>query len=187
MSPLHKLLMREVSWKWGLNEQNAFSEAKRLITSEKVLAHFTPELPLILTCDVSSVGIGAILSHRYGDGSEKPVGFVSRSLSEAEQMSQVEREALALVFGVTKFHQYLFGNDKFVLVTDHKPLAKLFGEHDVIPVTASVRLSRWVLRLSAYNYTIQCKSTSKIEDRLADITGRPAEQGAAGDADWYVV
>ena len=164
LSPLHELLRKDVPWVWGLKEQNAFSEAKRLITSEKVLAHFTPELPLILTCDASSVGIGAVLSHRYGDGSEKPVGFVSRSLSKAEQkMSQVEREALALVFGVTKFHQYLFGNDKFVLVTDHKPLVKLFGEHEGIPVTASARLSRWALRLSAYNYTIQYKSTSKIE------------------------
>ncbi|XP_043220647.1 uncharacterized protein LOC122381027 isoform X3 [Amphibalanus amphitrite] len=77
-------------------------------------------------------------------------------------MSQIEREALALVFGVTKFHQYLFGNDKFILVTDHKPLVKLFGEHEGIPATASARISRWALRLSAYNYTIQYRSTTQI-------------------------
>ena len=163
LSPLHDLLKKDVPWVWGLEQQRAFGEAKMLITSEKVLAHFDPELPLVLTCDASSVGIGAVLSHRYSDGSEKPVGFVSRSLSKAEQkMSQIEREALALVYGVTKFHQYLFGNDKFVLVTDHKPLVKLFGEHEGIPVTTSARISRWALRLSAYNYTIQYKSTSQI-------------------------
>ena len=163
LSPLHELLRKDVTWVWGPRQQKAFSDAKLLITSEKVLAHFDPEVPLVLTCDASSVGIGSVLSHRYSNGSEKPVGFVSRSLSKSEQkMSQIEREALALVYGVTKFHQYLFGNDKFVLVTDHKPLVKLFGEHEGIPATASARIARWALRLSAYNYTIQYKSTSSI-------------------------
>ena len=163
LRPLHELLRKDTSWRWGRSEELAFKAAKELITSDKVLAHFDSNLPLVLTCDASSYGIGAVLSHRYDGGLEKPIGFHSRSLSKSEQkMSQIEREALALVFGVTRFHQYLFGSSKFILVTDHKPLLKLFGENEGIPMIASARIARWALRLSAYNYKIEYRSTSSI-------------------------
>ena len=83
----------------------------------------------MLVCDASSGGIGAVLAQREGDGSERPVGYVSRSLTTSEQKySQLEREALAIVFAVVKFNQYLMGN-QFILATDHKPLLVLFGEN----------------------------------------------------------
>ena len=63
--------------------------------------HFDPDLELILFCDAPNYGLGAVLSHKFPDGSERPVGFVSRTLSNAEKnYSQIEKEALALVFGV---------------------------------------------------------------------------------------
>ena len=66
----------------GLGPETAesFSDAKLLITSEKILAHFDPEVPLVLTCDASSVGIGSVLSHR--------LGFVSRSLSKCPSLNR---------------------------------------------------------------------------------------------------
>ncbi|XP_073964383.1 uncharacterized protein [Choristoneura fumiferana] len=94
----------------------------------KVLAHYSPELPLVLTTDASSVGVGAVISHTWPDGTERPIAYASRVLNKAEKSySQIEREALAIIYGVKKFHQYLYGR-KFVLRTDHKPLVTIFGD-----------------------------------------------------------
>ena len=101
-----------------------------------------------------------MLSHCLPDGSERPIGFTSRTLSTAEQnYSQIEKETLACVFGVKKFHSYLYGH-KFLLVTDHKPLLTLLHEHHGIPTTTSNRIQRWALTLSLYEYSISFKSSS---------------------------
>ena len=95
------------------------------------------------------------------DGSEKPTGFVSKTLSKPEkQYSQIEKDGLACIYGVKRFHSYLFGH-KFVLQTDHQPLTTLFNESKVVPVQASSRIQRWALSLASYEYTISFRSTSK--------------------------
>ena len=62
------------------------------------------------------------------NGEERPVAYASRSLSQAEQnYAQIEWEALAIVFAVQRFHQYVYGRE-FTLVTDHRPLCKRYWE-----------------------------------------------------------
>ena len=95
------------------------------------------------------------------DGTEKPIRFVSRTLTETEKKySQIEKEALACVFGVKKLNAYLLGQD-FTLQTDHKPLMTLFNESKEVPVQAYTRIKRWALALSAYEYTIACRTTKQ--------------------------
>lgn len=121
--------------------------------------HYNPELPLILACDASPVGVGAVISHEMPDGSEKPVAFDSRMLTKAEKnYSQIEKEALGVVFGVMKFHEYLFGR-KFTLITDHKPLLKILGPKT--GALAAARMRRWALILAAYTYEIQYKPSEQ--------------------------
>ena len=67
--------------------------------------------------------------------------------------SQIEKEALSCIFGITKFHAYLYGH-KFTLVTDHKPLLRLFNEQKAIPQQALGRIQCWALLLAGYEYTI---------------------------------
>ncbi len=83
------------------------------------------------------------------DGSERPIPFVSRTLTPAEKnYPQIDKEALAVVFGVKKPHQYLYGSP-FTLYTDHKPLLGYFKENKKIPVISSARIQRWAVILSA--------------------------------------
>ena len=102
-----------------------------------------------------------MLFHKYSDGSERPIAYASKSLTSAEKnYSQIEREALSIIFGVRKFHQFLYGRS-FLLLTDHKPLLTIFGHKKGIPIMAASRPQRWAIILSAYTYTIVYKPTKE--------------------------
>ncbi|XP_026742884.1 uncharacterized protein K02A2.6-like [Trichoplusia ni] len=153
--PLHNLLRKDARWEWDASCEQAFKEAKRVLLGERVLAHYEEGRPLVLAVDSSAYGIGAVLAHRYADGSERPVSCVSRTLNAAERnYSQLDKEALAILFGVTKHHQYLFGRS-FTLRTDHQPLTHIFGVKGGIPQTAASRLQRWAARLAAYDFKVE--------------------------------
>ena len=101
------------------------------------------------------------------DGSEKPVTFASRRLSQTERnYSQIEKETLAIIYAIKKFHQYLFG-ERFILFTDHKPLLGLFSEKKGINNIAAARMQRWAILLFAYDYTL--KYCSGAENSNADF------------------
>ena len=157
--PLNNLLKHNVKWAWSNSCVLAMEAAKQALVSTKLLAHFDPNLPIRLATDASSYGVGAVLSHQFPNGREQPIAFASRSLSPSEcNYAQIEKEALSLIFGVPKFHQYLYGKP-FVLVTDHKPLTTLLGPKTGIPTLAASRMQRWALILSAYSYTIEYRAT----------------------------
>ena len=159
LAPLYSLLKRDVRWRWTAKEGRAFQASKDLLTSSQLLVHFDEKLTLILACDASAYGVGAVLAHRLQDGSEKPIAYASRTLTSAERnYSQLEKEGLACVFGVKKFHVYLLGHP-FELVTDHKPLLALMGEWKAPSQQASARVRRWSLFLSSYEYTMTFRKT----------------------------
>lgn len=138
--PLNELLRKEVPWHWEKRQQKAFTDIKQSLVSMDVLVHYNPELPVVLSCDASAYGIGAVIAHRMPNGLERPVAFASRTLNSAERnYGQNEKEALSIIYGVKKFHQYLFGQ-KFLLQTDHKPLLAIFGPAKGIPVMTLCRL-----------------------------------------------
>ena len=125
--PLNKLLCQDQPWHWTKSCQHAFVTAKKKLVSPNVLVHYDPSRPIRLAADASAYGVGAVISHVLDDGSEHPIAFASRTLIPSERnYSQIEKEALSLVFGVSKFHAYLYGR-KFTLVTDHKPLTTILG------------------------------------------------------------
>ena len=154
LAPLYRLLRQGVPWTWNEEHQAAFETSKENLQSDKLLVHFDPKLELTLACDASPYGLGAVLSHRFPDGSDRPVAFASRSLAPPEKnYAQIDKEALAIGFGVRKFHQYLYGR-AFTIYTDHKQLITLLGVTKGVPMMASGRMQRWALTLAGYNYTL---------------------------------
>lgn len=159
--PLNQLLQKNRKWCWTRQCEKAFREAKQLITSELALTHYDPELPVKLVCDALPYGLGAILSHVLSDGSERPVAFASRTLNSAgKNYSQIDKEALALVWGVKKFNTYLYGRS-FTLVADHQPLLSIFSPQKGIPAATAARLQQYALFLCGHRYDIEYKQTSQ--------------------------
>lgn len=100
LSPLYRLLKDQMSWEWKRQEQKDFDKYKELLTSERILVHYDPNLPLTLDCDSSAYGIGAVIQHKMPTGEEHSIAFASRTLAPAEKKySQIEKEGLALIFG----------------------------------------------------------------------------------------
>ena len=104
------------------------------------------------------------------DNSEKPIAFASHTLTPVERnYSQLEKEALAIIYAVKCFHQYLYGTH-FTLYSDHKLLERLLDEFQQIPPLASARIQRWALTLAAYQYTIKYKPGKSMS--TADVLSR---------------
>jgi len=87
-------------------------------------------------------GLGAVLSHRFSDGTKKTISFASRTLATAERKySQFDKEALAIIFRVKHFYQYLYGH-KFTIMSDHKPLMHIFSQSKMTPAMALGKIQR---------------------------------------------
>ena len=126
-NPLYALLKKMAKFEWTEDCQAAFENLKEDIISATKLSHYDETKQLILATDASQRGIGAVLLQMQND-EERPIAHASKTLSPAQQRySQIEREALAIIFGVKKFHQYLYGR-KFTLITDHKLLVSIFHQ-----------------------------------------------------------
>ena len=186
LHPLNRLLQHSTSWHWTDACTAAFDKVKRQIGSDLVLTHFHPDLPLHVASDASPCGLGAVLSHSMPDGTERPIAFASRTLNTAEQnYSQIDKEALGIVWSLKKFHTYLYGR-RFTLFTDHQPLTAIFSPVKNLPSMTAARLQRYALLLAGYQYDIVYRKTSDHGNanglsRLP-INSPASEADADGDA-----
>ena len=102
MNPLLNFLKKDVPWNWSSSHQKAFDSVKEAITTTPVLAYYNPGKPLTLDNDACEYGIGSALLQ-----GGKSIAFASRSMSESERRyAQIEKEMLAVTYGLEKFHQY---------------------------------------------------------------------------------
>ena len=135
-----------------------------------LLVHYDLGKPIKLSCDALPYGVGACLSHVMEDGTERPVAFASQTLAPAEKnYAHLEKEALALIYGIRHFHKYLMGR-KFTLATNHRPLLRILGAKEGVPTLAAARLQRWALILSVYSYELEYRAGQ--DNKEADVLSR---------------
>lgn len=173
LKPLYTLLKNSEKWVWSKQQELAYEWAKKAIVSDQVLIHYNPKLPVVLSCDASKYGLGACLAHEIKLGNnivERPIAFASRTLNDAEvKYSQIDKEALAMIWAVKKFDLYLKGRT-FTLVTDHKPLISIFNPNKTAGSIYADRMTRWALILCNYNYDIKYRTSQ--HNAAADFPSR---------------
>lgn len=135
---------------WTPEADKAFLELKSLLVKAPVLNCPNFQFPFEVHTDASSYGIGAMLSQTI-DGMERPVAYMSRSLTDTERnYSVTEREALAVLIALEHWRCYLENGKTISVYTDHSALKWFLSLSN-----PSGRLARWGIRLSSFNFEIK--------------------------------
>ena len=157
---------KEVQFEWTQRPQSAYEEINKQLAGRRVLTSDNESSDLFLATDTSEYGLGGVLFHkdsanlgkygtRFDEPEERVISYASRTLFAAEHnYSQVEKEALGIIFGVTKFEKYLMGR-RFTIYSDHKPLVKLYDSQQGTSATGAARIQRWSLYPSNFNYQVE--------------------------------
>ena len=134
---------------WQEEHEHSFKTLKDMLIRSPILRLPDFDRPFILQADASDSGVGAALLQRYEDGLF-PIAYASKKLLPREKnYSVIERECLAIVFGIRKFQKYLYGAE-FVLQTDHAPLSYIQKCK-----IESGRIMRWALFLQNYQFKVE--------------------------------
>ena len=154
---------------WGDTQEKAYQTIKILLTIDPILRLPDPEKIFVLRTDALDYGIGAVLIREH-EGKLFLICYASKKLSDAEgYYSTIEKECLAVVWGIKRFHVYLYGV-RFVLQTDHEPL-----KYMNIAKFTNNRLMRWAMFLQSDNMKVEAMKGSDIVE--ADYLSRVMECG----------
>ena len=138
---------------WLQDLQEEFEKIKRLLTSDMIVMHFYPNLPVTILTDASRLhGLGYATGH-FVDGRFRIVACGSKSLTPTQQRyATIELKCLGVHFAVDKCSIYLKGTPSFNVVTDHKPLEGIFKK-DLFDI-GNPRLQRIREKLLEYKFTV---------------------------------
>ena len=167
LHPLNNLLKKNVPFIWSEAQIKAFNEIKRKISEAVLLNFYDPNKKLFMENDASEYGVGSAI---FQNG--VPIAFASRSLSETQRnWAQIEKELYAVVYGLEKFHNYVFGR-KVYIYTDHLPLISISKKP---LLKAPKRLQSMLLKIQEYDYELIYKAGKSIP--VADALSRaPVEK-----------
>lgn len=155
--PLTALLKKDVPWKWGIDESEAFNKLKQVLIERPVLAIYDPEAETQLHTDASKVGVAGILMQKDPTGTLRAIAYYSRQTTPDEQkLHSYELETLAVISSLNKFRVYLLGV-KFKIVTDCNALRTTLTKRDLIP-----RIARWWLQFLEYDCDIEYRAGKKM-------------------------
>lgn len=129
------------------------------------MSHVIPNVSYRVQTDASNSGIAGILYQIDNEGYHRIISSASRCLKPTEsRYTTTELELLAIVYSVTKFREFLIGQN-FQIVTDHKALAFLDST-----TFANSRLIRMALFIQQFSFTTtHCRGKDNI---VADFFSR---------------
>ena len=131
---------------WTPVHDEVFGHLKSVLTQAPILTYpdFSTNAPaFVLQTDASAAGLGAVLEQ-----GGHVIAYASRTLTKSESnYSVIQKECLAIVFGMKQFRHYLLGRS-FTLMTDHAPLQWLSAQK------MQGLLSRWALAMQEYTFDI---------------------------------
>ncbi|XP_064629293.1 uncharacterized protein K02A2.6-like [Lineus longissimus] len=170
--PLRDLIKNETEFTWCEDiHGKALEKIKDALSTPPVLAYFDPAKPTTIQCDVSMSGLGASLMQQG-----QPIAYASRSITETEtNYAQIEKELLAIVYAVERFHTYVYGR-RITVESDHKPLESILKKN---LTSAPKRLQRMMLRLQHYDFEVVYKKGTEMH--LADTLSRAYLETTNGD------
>lgn len=146
--PLSDLTKKDVPFRWGRAQEEAFAKVKEAVCTAPVLVLPKPHLPFVVTTDASGLGVGAMLGQDQGRGLQ-PVAFYSKKLLPAEKNYPVhEQELLAIICALQEWRHYLHGT-KFTIKTDHHSLQYFQSQPHL-----SARQVRWSEYMQQFDFTI---------------------------------
>ena len=174
-APLRELLKKNIHFQWETHHQAALERIKKELYTSQVISYYDPDpdTKTILQCDASTLGLGAWIRQIGSNGEEKIVGMASRCLTPTEsRYSNIERECLAVLFGLEKFEYYLLGREVLV-ETDHSPLEQIFKKN---LADVPSRLQRFILRCLKFDIQVQYKPGRSIPvaDALSKVCFKPS-------------
>lgn len=162
-APLRELIKKDSIFDWKLKQEKAFNDLKDSLCKSPCLKFFDPNQPVTISVDSSKSGMGAVLMQEG-----RPCAHASRALTDPQtRYSQIEKELLAVWFGVIHFSQYVLFSRKFTVETDHKPLVSIINK----PVNSCpARLQRIIVQLRKYDFQLIYKPGKQLI--LADTLSR---------------
>jgi hypothetical protein len=158
-APLTEVIKKEVGFKWGNDQENAFNSIKEKLCSAPLLNLPDFAKTFEIECDASGVGIGAVLMQE-----KKPIAYFSEKLNGAAlNYSTYDKELYALVRALKTWQHYLWPK-QFVIHTDHESLKHLRGQDKL-----NRRHARWVEFIEMFPYVVQYKQgkDNKVADALS--------------------
>lgn len=177
IAPLRELLKKDVKFQWLPVHENCLNKIKEEIANAPVLANFDINKEITIQADASQYGLGCCLMQNG-----KPVSFASRSLTKSEEnLAQIEKELLSIVFATQKFHSYIYGQ-KINVITDHKPLIRILNKK--ISEIPSTRLQRMRIKLLKYQIEISYKPGKEMH--IADLLSRSFLNETTVDDKWLL-
>ena len=164
--PLYKLLEKDAKFEWDADCQQSFEKLKAYLTTVPIVRALNWQLPFEVMCNASDFAVGPVLGQRV-EGKPYVVYYARKTLNEAQRnYTTTEKELLAVVYALDKFHAHLIGSD-IIIFTDHSTLKYLLTKKN-----AKARLIRWVLLLQEFNLKIRDKKGVEnfVVDHLSRLT-----------------
>ncbi|KAK1694757.1 hypothetical protein QYE76_011454 [Lolium multiflorum] len=159
-APLNELTKKGVVFEWGVAQDHAFDELKRLLTSAPLLALPDFNKQFEIECDASGIGIGGVLMQEG-----RPIAYFSEKLSGAKLNYPIyDKELYALIRVLEVWQHYLWPKE-FIIHSDHEALKYLKAQS-----TLHRRLAKWVEFIESFPYIIKHKKGK--DNIVADALSR---------------